>query len=354
MAEDIQKKYQALFEQDYSSGRSAALHRIEGLAAITGVRPSNEILVQGLLKILSEDCSGSGKGRFRSFVAKFGVAHLLPRKEIQQIYQHFLEEGRVYHIEDVAELTGVKPEYSEELVQKAYAKALEEGVCEGHLASFAETSGIVPHFPEELVQQKYKLYFERGYPLNNLRELKDLSGIAPRIDDPLIQERYKKLLIQEDWASIRELREILGVDFSRELISTLYHSMINKGSYGSLSRLVSFSGIEPDKESVIQRYKELLRNQEFNQARSLKLSLGGMSIPSDPEEVQGIYASLSGTYIVSQIEQLKKLTGIPPNKANTQRVYEILIRNGEFEELDELRKVTGIKPSKKVLKSIPF
>lgn len=347
--EKIQEKYESLLSK-IGLGQSA-IKKTEALIGLTGIQPSKEVLKRTYIKSLERCLSECTKDELKEFADKYQILSSVSKDEIQKIYLGHLKEGTLWGIEGVAKITGIQPILEENTVQEAYLKVFQDYNGVQNVSIFKRFSKIEPKIPKEKIQEKYlELILGDDFYLEEFEILKKLTQVEPEISEEVIQNKYKTTLEEEYWTGALDLKEFLNVEFSKDIVSTLYSHWIQEGKYGSMHKLKKTTGISPNEELIQNKYLSLIDNK--------KDLLGAIILKREFEvvpninnvKIQEIYSNFSGRFYLQDVEKLKGLTGISPNNANVQKGYQILIKMDNFDDINKLQQLTGIEPSKETYK----
>ena len=229
------------------------LDMLKVLEDITGVKPSEEIVQEGIREYVV-----NGWMIFlESLIEKTGIQPQLSEDIVQRSYTNLVVNGRIDYLKRLMEITGIEPKLPEKVVQKGYRTIL-DGIEEWGLKELKEITGIQPNLPngivqkkyrdkvkdgyvnrvgiliegtgilpsEKIVQQGFRIYWEKG-KLKEIKELSEVTGINPKISESDVQERCKVYIKQGRLEDLRLLMEITGIQPSNEAYNMFLKYLIN-------------------------------------------------------------------------------------------------------------------------------
>lgn len=266
--------------------------------------------------------------------------------KVQNKYENLIKMGEVRQLEELYNLTGISPEFSEEAVQEGYAACVKDVMKFRNISWIKDKTNI--DISENLIQNIYEIFLKEDR-FHNLEELIRVTGAHPK--ESLIQEFYKKYIDEEKEDALSNLQKITEIPFSEDMIQDRYSDYVKKGRLYSLENLEETTKIKPSlsQEAVQEGYDKFTRWGAMDQIEKLQKRTGVK--PSFSEEaVQEGYAYLieRGFEEIKNkinIRELKEVTGISPSEDMVQKFYSDYFANRKIEEIIAIERETRVKPN---------
>lgn len=193
----------------------------------------------------------------------------LPKDEIQRLVQRLYEDEAFTrdpftvntNIKRIQDATGIKP--SDAVIQGAYEIMIISGVWHlGYMESLQKMTGVKPVFKEEVVQRGYKALVERcdGYNVAGAKKLQEMTGIDPIIDEETAQKVSEDLTwfldsqnLKRSLKCLEQFMEFTGIKqvIPEETVQNVwYKTIISNGLHDSIEQLEKITGIKPSKETI--------------------------------------------------------------------------------------------------------
>jgi hypothetical protein len=229
--------------------------------------------------------------------------------EVRKIYSEILSQDSYWYvrIKEIAQTTGIKPEFNSEQVQSKGTELVEKG----DLSSLEDLQKFGTfNFDSASVEKGYTLLLsrkdgDRNYDydlLKNFKKLYKLSAVPPN-DDQLVK-LTSHMLDDYDFArsgqKIDKIFEVLekelGIPPSQEIIQSIAEYSISHHSSDLLKQLKRKVGILPpiSAETISEKLNQLLEKQDFDYLTEIKGLLGVEKLPADEVQVQNIYSQIVG------------------------------------------------------------
>ena len=189
---------------------------------------------------------------------------------VQKRYKEMLQEGYLPNLRNLDALikatgVGIKA-LLEDDVQEAYNRYV-KGDCRYCYTMLKELSGMKPELSEDVVQEGFKICVDEGvFKLWNLL-IKD-TGLGPSEDViQHVQEKYEKYLRGKDKSigdmvrslcDLKTMREATKIELSQDvvrLVGRRYEECAEKGYLTRIFSLEEATGIEPSERVVQEAYK---------------------------------------------------------------------------------------------------
>ncbi len=270
---------------------------------------------------------------------------------VQERYKEMLEYGYLPNLSKLDALikaTGVGIEaLLEDDVQKAYNRYV-KGYCLYCYKMLKELSGMKPELSEDVVQEGFKICVdERGFELWNL--LENDTGLGPSENViQYVQERYKKYLggkdnsigdIVRSLCDLKTTREATKIELSEDavrLVGRRYEECAENGYLKRIFSLEEATGIEPSERVVQEAYKIWIEHHP-----------------------PGLEVGVYGRVFIHWAEPLKVLRDreFEPEQSEdivkaVQEMYKEWVKDGyspELEALNAVMDITGIKPPEEIV-----
>jgi len=203
-------------------------------------------------------------------IPKRNVAYLQKEvdKDVQTAYRTLLEGGdndevRVGEIARLKNMSGMRPEVSEEIVDKAYNRCVnqKEPIKAFILKKAFGTEG--PDYEEADVQRWYDVMLKTGR-IEFLEAMEDATGIAPRFDDKAVQKGYETMVlcayegVGEDFEMLRDVTGVVP-DVKPETVQEVYAHLLHLGLFSCAEQIERSVGIKPDAALVQREYEARFR-----------------------------------------------------------------------------------------------
>jgi len=92
------------------------------------------------------------------------------------------------------------------------------------------------------IARRYERYLE-GEEFANIRILQELTGINPEFSEGLVQEAYEKIILAGNYDRLETLEEVTGMKLTRKTVQEVYVAHIKSGDLEALEALKEFSKI---------------------------------------------------------------------------------------------------------------
>lgn len=206
---------------------------------------------------------------------------------------------------------------NEGIVQKAYNVFLKSGYLR-HIQALAEISGVAPEFDPEILQERYKLAVERNWP-DVIAEMRNITGTEP--DPGLLRDKYRQLLLGGSIKEAMRLGDSFGVKPEAEVVQEAYNSLIQVGGVEKFRQLKAWTGIEPqlDPEMVQKRYDLLLANDWLDVMEDLRAAVS-IEPEFDEAKVDALY--LKSLDDVFAWRDIYRATGRKPSLEAIKKIVE--------------------------------
>jgi len=179
-----------------------------------------------------------------------------PEDLVQEKYDRFARNFRVYYLLELKKITGIEPNLSREAVREGYSKLFREGAHWRNingwvkiLKDIQEATGIKPL--KESIQEAYSsLIVHRGF--KEVKELREATGIEPL--EEVVQEGYITLIkgqltfLKANFEYLSKLQEVTGINPSEATMQKVYATCIEWGRINELRELQKATGIKPSKK----------------------------------------------------------------------------------------------------------
>ncbi len=260
-------------------------------------------------------------------------------RDLQREYERSLRLGNIDHLRFLYTTTKIKPDLSEETVQKAYRSLVnKKGIDAISLISQLTPFTIIkPKFNKE---QSRKLYSECIKSIAQSLHLSDVTIPLIKSLSMYVDEipRLSSNLIQKAYTNLR----------SNSHVEMLYEA----------------TGIPPTENTMFQIYTKLgarpivnLEHEKWDSEMEIPLLEKFTGIPRkfDEAAVQREYRWNISHAVVSRLEVIKKMTGILPTSGTVQEGYKRLVADRDSsgdiiphlsneQQVTQLKKIVRYKP----------
>jgi len=390
--EIVQKKYEEIIKTRFPM-------RIGLLKKITGIKPELEedVVQQKYRELLVNDSVKIYK--FEWLLETTGIKPRLDREEVQEIYSN-LDPVFLLRLNKTLE---IKPNLKKEVLQEKYDQSL---FHQKNLKSLVELTGIKPEFKEETLERAYldclnkvdaSLSLEEA--LKVVETLKEL-GVDHKMSQDMAKKFYEAEAIENGGIIMSRafrLSKLTGIDVPEETIQKAYWNMVREDSCYRYSKkgakeervneLEELSGVEIklSDEQIQKVYSDILTSSQTNYTRKEKImemeNITGVNISQETlrkkylsildntdSKLQELYAlkdietfmekdipkstieDTQGKYLMNKswrhIKALKDVTGINPRESDIQEAYLKYAKDHDKKAMDKLEKITDIEPAK--------
>jgi len=224
---DVQAAYRRLLDADngFEEMDDKAYEEIAKLKKLTGI---------GISEKFVNDCYRHDfeQGWIDSPWRLYECTKIRPKRigaAVQKAYAKFFDRGNAESILDTYEITKVRPKnVSNKRAQTVYERCIGRCAFE-RIRKIRRLTGIRPEITDEMVQKVYgDIFCDMSFPYDNAKQLLELTKIRP--SEETVQKIYGRIIeLEKRWdASERDFRRI--------------------------DILKAFSGIEPD-PALLKKYK---------------------------------------------------------------------------------------------------
>lgn len=181
---------------------------------------------------------------------------LLSKDDIQKEYTACFKTRKFKNLcamENLKELTGIRPDLDENTMQKEFSLYLSQGWIDG-LAKLKSLTGMEPRFSGHEMRTAF-LRMLHTRELENISTLmRTVKGASPDPDD--VQEEYRRYLFDQDFSRISPLQEACGIKphFKREEVLDALGNLTNERRFRAVGELLKNTGFvleRPDLDAVL-------------------------------------------------------------------------------------------------------
>jgi len=357
--EKIQKSY-------FSQIRSVKFNDLEGLIALTNIKPCEEIVQQGYIELLDKY---AGEINIEELEELTKIKPKIPESIVQKKYLTALDfekvnetvkqtNGQVSQFDvishiyfQIEKITGIKPKFDDEEIQSLYWKHINNKNM-----SYAEIirniTKIEPKLSETFIQEKFKNYLDEINCPYLIESLIILTDIEPKLLDELVQKKFNKLISDANYGEIEYLKRILNVEpkFTEEAVQTGYKTCIYDFlKYADIKNINAMTKIKPDEKILDEVFMYSMRKGNF--IKLTDLIKENEIIPSE-NLINNWYKFLLDRGYVEEVKKLMETTKINPSDELIQNEY-VAHANAESMFLSQIKvikliyEITKVKPTKK-------
>ncbi len=244
-----------------------------------------------------------------------------PSKEAVQNVYDLLVRGQSIKfnaplIPRIEKITGVKPVFDNDVVQKGFIEILKDGSDDSYFAvsNLEQATGINPNYSKEAIDGVYQELFEKKH-YKQMVDVKNITKMAPSLPQEQVnaaadacaekgnvenlelickqlssnrvtlrlgkvQQGYRALAKYKNVDSMRELKFLTGVqmpeDVAKKILETEVESRIDsyEDSFMDTVCLIKHCGAKPDEGLVNKRLSILLEKDEWGQYSKLQKEAG--------------------------------------------------------------------------------
>lgn len=360
--EKIQKSYRLQIQ-------SVKFNDLEGLIALTNIKPSEKIVQQGYIQFLDKY---AGEINIELLEELTKIKPKIPESIVQEKYLSALNFEKVNetvkqingqlsqfdvisHIYfQIEKITGIKPKFDDEEIQSMYRHHINN-----ENISYAEIirniTKIEPKLQETFIQEKFKNYLNSYFNKKNcsylIETLMILTDIKPKLSDELVQKKFNELISDANYGEIEYLKRVLNVEpkFTEEAVQTGYKNCIcDFLKYANIKNINAMTKIKPDEKILDKAFNFSMNQEKFT--NFIDLIKENEIIPSE-KLIDNWYEFFLDRGHIEEVKKLMETTKINPSDELIQNEY-VAHANAEsryssqIEVIKLIYEITKVKPTK--------
>jgi len=249
-------------------------------------------------------------------------------------------------------------------IQAKHKQYLQSGDVRGSLWLY-QITGVKPNVTEEFVNEVYQMLAKDKDETEFIFAVKTLSGmIETEVAGKIVQEQYSRYLksISEGAIALHHVEELMEStnikpELPEEEIQNAYAKLAQQRRYRDLERLKNVTGVKPKlPEDVVQGVQELYRGKLAEDFNGNLIHLGelakasGLRYELPADVVQQKYSEFISTGMMGLVAALADLTGTRASADLVNRLCVEKIREGDLCKTHSALVVTEVEPQKEVYK----
>ncbi|KXK08896.1 MAG: hypothetical protein UZ21_OP11001000455 [Microgenomates bacterium OLB22] len=335
---------------------AASLERDGRLSTYTikasGFKPSEETVQQAYERIMTTAQKNSQWVRqLQELEEVTGVKPRVTQEQVEPIYREYLSQsgyGREGYelIEQIMGITGIRP--SPELIQQVAVRAIGGNLrdpekLQATLTRLESSTGIKVEIPPEQIQEVFQSALAKK-DYQAIITIFTVLGVKPEVDPEAARLFMVSYIDQSYDNPIESLQDVFGIEFhaTPEEVAAKYQENYEKLNFRGINAIHDITGVAPDRDRLLQvvlayTRKMLTERQSGNRysydwTTSVKLMVDKYQVVIPQEQVTACYERCIDRDVDTQtIAQLNSLfgTNIPPELA--QKAYQKIFRSNQLE-----------------------